>query len=648
MLASAFLTGAVFILGVAAWHLRKGHDHEAFSKAARVAVVVTLITAVGTILLGDNQAKQMETQQPMKMAAAEALYNTQSGASFSLLTIGDLSGNPVFQIRVPHILSVLATNTWDGKVKGINQLQKQAAAKYGKGSYVPVIWVLYWSFRIMVGLGILLLLLGGGGPVADAQAAPGEVAALPALRDLDDPRAVPRQHDRVDLHRGRTPAVGRLRAAQDLDGGVGHRAGVRRDQPDRLHRDLHLPRHRRDRPHDPHRQGPARHARPRPRPSACPSSSTRRRSCLHSLTASPSGLDQLWFTLIGVLWVGYFFLEGFDFGVGVLLPFVSKDDLDRRVVINTIGPVWDGNEVWLLTAGGATFAAFPLWYATVFSGFYLALFLVLAALIFRGMAFELRHRREDAAWARWWDRAIFWGSALPALLWGVAFADFVHGVPITAGGVWTGNFFELVKPYALVGGLSTLSLFTLHGATYLGLKSEGDVRERAQRVAQRLAPVTFVIVTAFLGWTYLSAHSMHHVGLVPPVLPLLGRGGPGGGRLAGARAPEGWAFVATAIVIVAFFTTLLLNLYPNVLGLGDPPGGQPDHRRERVAPLHARGHELGRPHLHALRPAVSELDLLDLPQAGRSPRRAPRRAAHQFDRVSREQGRGSVGPARDG
>ncbi len=163
VLASAFLTGAVFMLGVSAWHLRQSHDHEAFSKAARVAVVVTLITAVGTILLGDNQAKQMETQQPMKMAAAEALYNTQSGASFSLLTIGDLSGNPVFQIRVPHILSVLATNTWDGKVKGINQIQKQAAAKYGKGSYVPVIWVLYWSFRIMVGLGILLLLLGAAG-----------------------------------------------------------------------------------------------------------------------------------------------------------------------------------------------------------------------------------------------------------------------------------------------------------------------------------------------------------------------------------------------------------------------------------------------------------------------------------------------------
>ena len=283
------------------------------------------------------------------------------------------------------------------------------------------------------------------------------------------------------------------------------------------------------------------------------------------VTPSPSGLEQLWFTLIGVLWLGYFFLEGFDFGVGTLLPFVSRDDLDRRVVINTIGPVWDGNEVWLLTAGGATFAAFPLWYATVFSGFYLALFLVLAALIFRGMAFELRHRREDAGWARWWDRAIFWGSALPALLWGVAFADFVHGVPITAGGAWTGNFFDLVKPYALVGGLSTLCLFTLHGATYLGLKTEGDVRERARRVGVVLAPVTFVVVTAFLGWTYLSAHAWHHTGLVPPLLPVLGLGVLAFvGWLVRDRL-EGWAFVATALVIVAFFTTLLLNLYPNVL-----------------------------------------------------------------------------------
>jgi cytochrome d ubiquinol oxidase subunit II len=286
---------------------------------------------------------------------------------------------------------------------------------------------------------------------------------------------------------------------------------------------------------------------------------------LASLTTSPSGLEQLWFTLIGVLWLGYFFLEGFDFGVGTLLPFVSKDDVDRRVVINTIGPVWDGNEVWLLTAGGATFAAFPLWYATVFSGFYLALFLVLAALIFRGMAFEFRHKREDARWQFWWDQAIFYGSALPALLWGVAFADFIHGVPLAAHATWTGNFFDLVKPYALVGGLATLSLFTLHGATYLGLKTEGDVRVRARAIAMRLAPVTFAIVLAFLAWTYQTAHTMHHEGLVPPLLPIVGLVALASVGWLVRDHLEGWAFIATALAIVALFTTMLLNLYPNVL-----------------------------------------------------------------------------------
>lgn len=163
VLFAALLTGSTFLLGVSAWHLRQGHDVAAFAKAARVAIVVVLVSAVGTIFLGDSQGKQMETQQPMKMAAAEALYNTTTGASFSLLTIGGLAGNPIFQIRVPHILSVLATNTWSGKVDGIHQLQAQATKKYGAGSYVPVIWVLYWTFRIMVGLGVLLLALGAIG-----------------------------------------------------------------------------------------------------------------------------------------------------------------------------------------------------------------------------------------------------------------------------------------------------------------------------------------------------------------------------------------------------------------------------------------------------------------------------------------------------
>ena len=278
-----------------------------------------------------------------------------------------------------------------------------------------------------------------------------------------------------------------------------------------------------------------------------------------------SGLQQLWFVLICVLWLGYFTLEGFDFGVGTLLPFIAKDDLDRRVLINTIGPTWDGNEVWLLTAGGATFAAFPLWYATVFSGFYLALFLVLAALIIRGVAFEYRSKKDDASWRAWWDRAIFWGSALPALLWGVAFADFLHGVPLGAGAIWQGNFFDLVKPYALLGGVTTLSLFTLHGATFLGLKTEGEIHQRATALAQRLVPVSFASLFGFLFWTYLSAHSWHRSGLVPPFLPILGIVILAGVGWLVHEKLDGWAFAATSAVIVILFVTLFLNMYPNVL-----------------------------------------------------------------------------------
>ena len=164
------------------------------------------------------------------------------------------------------------------------------------------------------------------------------------------------------------------------------------------------------------------------------------------------------------LWSGYFLLEGFDFGVGILLPFVSQDEVDRRVVINTIGPVWDGNEVWLLTAGGAMFAAFPGWYASLFSGFYLALLVILVALIVRGVAFEYRGKHPDLRWRPAWDGAIFFGSALPALLWGVAFANIVRGVPLNAAHNFTGNFFTLLNPYSLLGGIVTLSLFTLHGS----------------------------------------------------------------------------------------------------------------------------------------------------------------------------------------
>ena len=198
-------------------------------------------------------------------------------------------------------------------------------------------------------------------------------------------------------------------------------------------------------------------------------------------------LSDIWFIAIAVLWAGYFVLEGFDFGVGILLPVLGRNNAERRAMINTIGPVWDGNEVWLLTAGGATFAAFPGWYAAMFSAFYLPLLLILVRLIIRGVAFEYRGKRDSARWRAGWDTAIFGGSLIPALLWGVAFGNVLHGIPLNAAHNYTGNFFSLLNPYSLLGGVTTLSLFTLNGALFLGLKTTDDLRRRANALAGRSA-----------------------------------------------------------------------------------------------------------------------------------------------------------------
>src|SRR5215207_6176231 len=184
-------------------------------------------------------------------------------------------------------------------------------------------------------------------------------------------------------------------------------------------------------------------------------------------------LSTVWFCLIAVLFIGYFVLEGFDFGVGILTKVLAHNERERRVLVNTIGPVWDGNEVWVLTAGGAMFAAFPEWYATLFSGFYLPLLVILAALIGRGVAFEYRGKRDNPGWRSRWDQVIFWGSLLPALLWGVAFANIVRGVPLDADHEFVGTLWGLLNPYALLGGLTTLGLFVMHGAVFLALKTVG-------------------------------------------------------------------------------------------------------------------------------------------------------------------------------
>jgi cytochrome bd ubiquinol oxidase subunit II len=279
-------------------------------------------------------------------------------------------------------------------------------------------------------------------------------------------------------------------------------------------------------------------------------------------------LAEFWFILIAVLWIGYFVLEGFDFGVGNLLPVLGRNDAERRLMINTIGPVWDGNEVWLLVAGGATFAAFPEWYATLFSGFYLPLLLILVALIVRGVAFEYRSKRSGTAWASRWDWAITIGSLVPSLLWGVAFANIVAGVPIEPVDngaretlTYTGTFFTLLNPYALLGGVVTLLLCTTHGANFLALKTKGDMRTRAHALVPKLGLVSAVAAVLFLGWTLVAqdAPAAAWITSVLAAVALLG-------SLAMNRAErDGWAFTLTAFTLGLAVITLFLTLYPDVM-----------------------------------------------------------------------------------
>ncbi|HEU4421410.1 MAG TPA: cytochrome d ubiquinol oxidase subunit II [Pilimelia sp.] len=271
-------------------------------------------------------------------------------------------------------------------------------------------------------------------------------------------------------------------------------------------------------------------------------------------------LSTVWFVLIAVLFTGYFVLEGFDFGVGMLLPVLGRDERERRVLINTIGPVWDGNEVWVLTAGGAMFAAFPEWYASLFSGFYLALLAILAALIVRGVAFEYRGKRSSPAWRAGWDRAIVAGSLLPALLWGVAFANIVRGVRLDANHEYVGTFWQLLNPYALLGGLTTLALFLTHGAIFLALKTTGDVRQRANAIAGRAGLAAAALAVAFLAWTLGIRASAAAV-----VLAVLAAVALVGGLVANRVRREGWAFLGTAAAIGLAVLALFAALYPDVL-----------------------------------------------------------------------------------
>jgi cytochrome d ubiquinol oxidase subunit II len=276
-------------------------------------------------------------------------------------------------------------------------------------------------------------------------------------------------------------------------------------------------------------------------------------------------LNTLWFILIAVLFTGFFLLEGFDYGVGILLPFVGRSDKERRVVINTIGPVWDGNEVWLLTAGGAMFAAFPNWYATMFSGFYLALFVILIALIIRGVAFEFRSKDERKSWRLLWDTCLFIGSLLPALLFGVAFGNILRGVAIDGSMTYIGTFWDLLNPYALLTGVVTLTVFILHGALFLELKTDGPVRERAARIARLLWPVVALVVVAFVAYSAVETDMFTNLGIVKVLTLVVAVGGVALFAYGNLTKRYGRAFLGTSIAIAGTVLLMFATLFPRVM-----------------------------------------------------------------------------------
>jgi cytochrome bd ubiquinol oxidase subunit II len=277
-------------------------------------------------------------------------------------------------------------------------------------------------------------------------------------------------------------------------------------------------------------------------------------------------LPNVWFVLIGVFWAGYFVLEGFDFGVGMLLPWVSRNERERSVLLESIGPVWDGNEVWLVVAGAATFAAFPAWYATMFSGFYIALLLILFFLIVRVVSFEWREKSDSPRWRAVWAGANTLGSFGAPLIWGIAFANLVEGVPLNSSHDYAGNFWDLFSVYTVLGGVAVVVLFAFHGAGYLTLRLTGDLCERAAHAARRLAFPAALLGSAFLLWTVKMAVDHNDKPVLTPTIPavativvlLLAIAALFTNR-------SGWAFGLTATGIALVVATIFTSLYPRVM-----------------------------------------------------------------------------------
>jgi cytochrome d ubiquinol oxidase subunit II len=284
------------------------------------------------------------------------------------------------------------------------------------------------------------------------------------------------------------------------------------------------------------------------------------------------GLQTFWFCLIGILWAGYFLLEGFDFGVGMLLPYLPHrgDEDERRIMFESIGPVWDGNEVWLVVAGGATFAAFPAWYATMFSGFYIALLLVLVLLIVRVVSFEWREKHDGPRWRTTWLWANTIGSLGAPFIWAVALANLLSGVPLNSSHAFAGDFLDLFRPYTVFVGLTVVLLFVLHGARYLTLRTVGDLRDRAMMTATRLSVPAAVLTIAAVAWTVAVAHDRNARGVLPTAVPALLTTVVVLAGIAFAHARRsGWAFAMTGLGAIGLVATIFTGLYPRVL-VSDP------------------------------------------------------------------------------
>ncbi len=276
-------------------------------------------------------------------------------------------------------------------------------------------------------------------------------------------------------------------------------------------------------------------------------------------------LSDIWFILIGVLFTGFIFLEGFDFGVGMSTKFLARNDLEKRVVMNTIGPVWDANEVWLITAGGAMFAAFPHWYATAFSGFYLPFVVLLLAFIIRGVAFEFRNKVDSKAWVKTWDWAVFIGSILPPFLFGVFFTSLIRGLPIDGDMNMYASFTDFVNVYTVIGGVTFVLLSYLHGLLFIGLKTVDELRERANTAARKVYALTGVFLVLFIIFTYLDTDAFTDHGAI--LIPLYGLAVILYGLLFFflKTKREGLSFTMTGLVLIIVMANFFIALFPNVM-----------------------------------------------------------------------------------